>query len=397
MIDSVPLIQNANDAQQINASIIAMKKASRELDEKIVKLNSLNSELDKKIALLDSGLNKEIEDRKEAINSLDVSSVGGSGKYISAISETDGKISATVSDITSSVSSGNSQPVTSGGVADSKYTKIFDMNNLSVSGWYKIASLSTRPYGSSVMIDLCTGYNYNYNGSHKVQINYGWNKAEVFDFAQDERTVFDKIRICYNSNNNDYVVIYVHYSQNSSNSVFLNINACSRHFIPFNFETDSLTWENTIEYNLGSSGLYINGQSYNVLDSVTNGNLQPVSSNAVYTTLAKYETVEISANQLQNGFAKTNWGELTFKKIGKIVFITCNGVYPTSQITTDTVICDIPFPTPDSSPFYFTGTKSGGPFNNYWFGISNNKLICFGTNNMPASTWILFSTSYITN
>ena len=117
MIDSVPLIQNANDAQQINASIIAMKKASRELDEKIVKLNSLNSELDKKIALLDSGLSKEIEDRKEAINSLDVSSVGGSGKYISAISETDGKISATVSDITSSVSSGNSQPVTSGGVA----------------------------------------------------------------------------------------------------------------------------------------------------------------------------------------------------------------------------------------------------------------------------------------
>ena len=117
MIDSVPLIQNANDVQQINASIIAMKRASRELDEKIVKLNSLNSELDKKIALLDSGLNKEIEDRKEAINSLDVSSVGGSGKYISAISETDGKISATASDITSSVSSGNSQPVTSGGVA----------------------------------------------------------------------------------------------------------------------------------------------------------------------------------------------------------------------------------------------------------------------------------------
>ena len=118
MIDSVPLIQNANDAQQINASIIAMKKASRELDEKIVKLNSLNSELDKKIALLDSGLNKEIEDRKEAINSLDVPSVGGSGKYISAISEADGKISATASDITSSVSSGNSQPVTSGGVAE---------------------------------------------------------------------------------------------------------------------------------------------------------------------------------------------------------------------------------------------------------------------------------------
>ena len=108
MIDSVPLIQNANDVQQINASIIAMKKVSRELDEKIAQFNKL--------------LSQEITNREkaitEAINSLDVPSVGGSGKYISAISETDGKISATESDITSTVSSGNSQPVTSGGVAE---------------------------------------------------------------------------------------------------------------------------------------------------------------------------------------------------------------------------------------------------------------------------------------
>ena len=132
MIDSVPLIQNANDAQQINASIIAMKKASRELDEKIVKLNSLNSELDKKIALLDSGLNKEIEDRKEAIKSLDVPSVGGSGKYISAISETDGKISATASDLATTVSSGNSQPVTSGGVENYSAPKVRNKNTQAV-------------------------------------------------------------------------------------------------------------------------------------------------------------------------------------------------------------------------------------------------------------------------
>ena len=135
MIDNVPLIQNANDVQQINASIIAMKKASRELDEKIVKLNSLNSELDKKIALLDSGLNKEIEDRKEAINSLDVASVGGSGKYISAISETDGKINATESNLATSVQSGNTQPVTSGAVADIyyqgiKYSTSYDCNTI---------------------------------------------------------------------------------------------------------------------------------------------------------------------------------------------------------------------------------------------------------------------------
>ena len=153
MIDSVPLIQNANDAQQINASIIAMKKASRELDEKIVKLNSLNSELDKKIAILNGGLNKEIEDRKEAINSLDVSSVGGSGKYISAISETDGKISATASDITSSVSSGNSQPVTSGGVANyiksgNKNNPISDCNDATENGIYYFANAQNCPPAS---------------------------------------------------------------------------------------------------------------------------------------------------------------------------------------------------------------------------------------------------------
>lgn len=55
-------------------------------------------------------------DITNAIGALDVSSAGGSGKYISAISETDGKISATASDLATSVTSGSSAPVTSGGV-----------------------------------------------------------------------------------------------------------------------------------------------------------------------------------------------------------------------------------------------------------------------------------------
>ena len=50
-----------------------------------------------------------------AINALDVASVGGSGKYISAISETNGKISATATSF-GSVASGNAYPVTGGAV-----------------------------------------------------------------------------------------------------------------------------------------------------------------------------------------------------------------------------------------------------------------------------------------
>ena len=82
---------------------------------------------------VNTALEQEIENRNSAItnaiNSLDVPSVGGSGKYISAISETDGKISATASDVTSTVSSGNSQPVTSGGVYDDSFLLREEVNN----------------------------------------------------------------------------------------------------------------------------------------------------------------------------------------------------------------------------------------------------------------------------
>ena len=191
MIDNVPLIQNANDAQQINASIIAMKKASRELDEKIVKLNSLNSELDKKIALLDSGLNKEIEDRKEAINSLDVSSVGGSGKYISAISETDGKISATESEITSSVSSGNSQPVTSGGVAEAIDNIQYLRYGADVIGGDQVDNLPDDKF----CIKKVRSYDIGWASDDGFIIHIPWSSLYAKQIAFDEQTNFMAVRI----------------------------------------------------------------------------------------------------------------------------------------------------------------------------------------------------------
>ena len=52
----------------------------------------------------------------DAIGALDVASAGGSGKYISAISETDGKISAIEGTIDNVVTSGSNNPVTGGAV-----------------------------------------------------------------------------------------------------------------------------------------------------------------------------------------------------------------------------------------------------------------------------------------
>ena len=51
-----------------------------------------------------------------AINALDVSSVGGDGKYISAISETDGKISAAATSLATAPVSGSAVAITAGGV-----------------------------------------------------------------------------------------------------------------------------------------------------------------------------------------------------------------------------------------------------------------------------------------
>ena len=50
------------------------------------------------------------------ISALDVASVGGSGKYISAISESDGKISATATNLSTTPTRGSAVPITSGGV-----------------------------------------------------------------------------------------------------------------------------------------------------------------------------------------------------------------------------------------------------------------------------------------
>lgn len=51
-----------------------------------------------------------------AIGGLDVSSVGGDGKYISAISETDGKISATATTMDTTPTASSTKAVTSGGI-----------------------------------------------------------------------------------------------------------------------------------------------------------------------------------------------------------------------------------------------------------------------------------------
>lgn len=87
-----------------------------------------------------------------AISALDVSSVGGSGKYISAISEADGKISATASNLATSVTSGDNSPVTSNAVYNVlSETKTFTVKLV---GWANDANYT--PY--TIKTITATGY-----------------------------------------------------------------------------------------------------------------------------------------------------------------------------------------------------------------------------------------------
>ena len=90
---------------------------------------------------------------KKAIEALDVSSVGGSGKYISAISENDGKISATATTMDSTPTAGSEKAVTSGGIK----TVLDDTVNVANSVIYT-ASGNTRAYYKLAETDVLQGY-----------------------------------------------------------------------------------------------------------------------------------------------------------------------------------------------------------------------------------------------
>lgn len=99
-----------------------------------------------------------------AIQALDVSSVGGSGKYISAISEADGKISATATSMDTAPTASSTNAVTSGGVKTALDGKQDDVK-------YQLVEYGTLQY-SDVAAIISAG---------KVPVVYSDNSLYVCD------------------------------------------------------------------------------------------------------------------------------------------------------------------------------------------------------------------------
>ena len=96
-----------------------------------------------------------------AINNLDVSSVGGDGKYISAISETDGKISATSTTMDTAPTTNSVKAVTSGGIKTAISTAETNAKNLAnATGTLAVANGGT---GVTSQADINKAFIHNLN------------------------------------------------------------------------------------------------------------------------------------------------------------------------------------------------------------------------------------------
>ena len=113
---SMPVNNETQLRQEVNTSIVALKREAFSLENLIAQAAQTLQDINKRLSELEG---KQGDYVKKA--DATVESVGGDGKYISAISETDGKINATATDLgnmvpVNSVTSGNMPSVTSNAV-----------------------------------------------------------------------------------------------------------------------------------------------------------------------------------------------------------------------------------------------------------------------------------------
>ena len=161
MLGGGGLSNEAQLRQEVNTSIVALKREAFSLETLIAQAAQTLQDVNKRLSELEG---KQGDYVKKA--DVTVASVGGDGKYISAISETDGKINATATDLgnmvpVNSVTSGNMHSVTSGAV----YEKLGN-----TTGWTYVAEgvyYKIRNGICTVQIDLNSGY-FNENGTMSI-------------------------------------------------------------------------------------------------------------------------------------------------------------------------------------------------------------------------------------
>lgn len=269
---------------KLTASDYAGKAATAGTADKAVADNSGNdiettyatkSELDAK-----ADADKVVATVANAINALDVSSVGGDGKYISAISETDGKISAAATTMDATPTENSTKAVTSGGIKtalNDKFDKygFFGKTDgkwigaaLSVDGetevkYWKLCSFKTVKFWSLNFVADVTNAHYESNVfERKIIAIYGTTPG-VVSSALEIREGNNKLystrgygNIIYYETSGNNVTIYIkaRFSANVSQYCRLVsvLSECSISNLTWYQETTAGTQpENPVKFSLG--------------------------------------------------------------------------------------------------------------------------------------------------
>lgn len=156
-----------------------------------------------------ASVSSEIEN---AINALDVAQAGGSGKFIQAVSETNGKISATEGTIDSSVSSGSDNPVSGGAVSTAigvVQASVQDIEDLIPSQATSSNQLADKNFVNSSIATNTANFLGTYTSLADIEaIQNPTNNDYAFLQTTDSagNTVFDRYK--YNASSSEWLFEY---------------------------------------------------------------------------------------------------------------------------------------------------------------------------------------------
>lgn len=280
----------------------------------VVSVSTLKSAMDAVTSTdLGNAISGEAQARINAINALDVASVGGSGKYIQAISQTDGKISATAATLNkSAVGLGNvdntadaNKNVASAVVANRLTTCKAYKNNANSYPWCRILSSSVMSgsysdLGGVYMIHnayqgglfgifrvIMRTNDVNATSGNEAQLTLQWIIKQADNSTWDIKAGFKKTK------KNAYVDVYYRSSGNYASAVITKLESSHRGVVSDGdfamIDSNETATEHTNCYaSLGTQGAY---RTYDIIvDCVHSANVGFANS----------------ANQLAN--VRTLWG-----------------------------------------------------------------------------------------
>lgn len=194
-------------------------------------------------------------DITNAIQALDVSSAGGSGKYISAISETDGKISATATNLATSIANGGTTPPTGGAVYTEllNYGKTLGLSGTSLSLKNGDTSLSSVTLGKS---NVGLGNVDNTADANKKVFNASSANSVIATCSTLAGTAAKAASLSGYRLTTGSIFLWLDNSNTSAGALTLNVNATGAKTIYYN---DTVTSSSNYKIHKGLHRAYYNG------------------------------------------------------------------------------------------------------------------------------------------